>query len=272
MPRKAGRDDFVSLAAVPAFLIGMLLVGTMPNDVRGQELGGRVVDASSANPVPLAHVRVLGRDGEVFYQTEATAEGGFSIHVDEILPDTMFLSIEAFGYYSVYEGPFGKEDIKGARVEVALRPMAVAIAGIDVQVDARVPQLERVGFYRRRQYEHGYFLDAEAIEQRLEARSIADLLGAAVPGVGVDNQGNISLRGMGSLRAAKCGYRVFLDGILVPAEPGWATRTQGIVSPPDLAGIEVYRSPAQVPVQYGGANAGCGVILLWTLSGESGPR
>ena len=34
----------------------------------------------------------------------------------------------------------------------------------------------------------------------------------------------------------------------------------------DVYGIEVYRGPAEVPGEYAGANAGCGVIVLWTKS------
>jgi hypothetical protein len=31
--------------------------------------------------------------------------------------------------------------------------------------------------------------------------------------------------------------------------------------------IEVYRSAAQVPLEYGGPTAACGVLLLWTRQG-----
>jgi hypothetical protein len=34
-----------------------------------------------------------------------------------------------------------------------------------------------------------------------------------------------------------------------------------------LDAVEVYRSAAEVPVEYGGSNAGCGVILLWSRRG-----
>lgn len=35
----------------------------------------------------------------------------------------------------------------------------------------------------------------------------------------------------------------------------------------DLEAVEVYRSAAEVPQEYGGPNAGCGVILLWSRRG-----
>ena len=31
--------------------------------------------------------------------------------------------------------------------------------------------------------------------------------------------------------------------------------------------IEVFRRPSEVPARYGGAESGCGVILIWTLRG-----
>lgn len=35
----------------------------------------------------------------------------------------------------------------------------------------------------------------------------------------------------------------------------------------DIEGIEVYTGPADVPGEYAGRNAGCGVIVIWTRSG-----
>lgn len=34
----------------------------------------------------------------------------------------------------------------------------------------------------------------------------------------------------------------------------------------DVYGIEVYRGPGEVPAEFGGSNAGCGVIVMWTKS------
>ncbi|HLB08775.1 MAG TPA: hypothetical protein VK617_04550, partial [Gemmatimonadaceae bacterium] len=37
-----------------------------------------------------------------------------------------------------------------------------------------------------------------------------------------------------------------------------------MLRPDDIAGIEVYKSASEVPVQYQGQNASCGTILVWT--------
>jgi hypothetical protein len=43
-----------------------------------------------------------------------------------------------------------------------------------------------------------------------------------------------------------------------------------LVSPHDVFAMEVYRSPAEVPSEFHGPNAGCGVIVLWTRRGGGG--
>ena len=40
----------------------------------------------------------------------------------------------------------------------------------------------------------------------------------------------------------------------------------------DVQGIEVYTGPSDVPGEYAGRNAGCGVIVIWTKSGPPPPR
>ena len=40
----------------------------------------------------------------------------------------------------------------------------------------------------------------------------------------------------------------------------------------DLEGIEVYTGPSEVPGEFAGRNAGCGVIVIWTRSGPKRPK
>jgi hypothetical protein len=37
-----------------------------------------------------------------------------------------------------------------------------------------------------------------------------------------------------------------------------------IIPASDLAGVEIYRRPSQLPARFGGAMSACGVIVLWT--------
>ncbi|HEV2129941.1 MAG TPA: Plug domain-containing protein [Longimicrobiaceae bacterium] len=62
-----------------------------------------------------------------------------------------------------------------------------------------------------------------------------------------------------------CAPMVYIDGIKVRLFSG---TIDDLVTPQALEGIEVYRSAAEVPAEYSGLNAGCGVILLWTRRGR----
>jgi hypothetical protein len=37
----------------------------------------------------------------------------------------------------------------------------------------------------------------------------------------------------------------------------------------DIVGLEVYTGPSEVPGEYAGRNAGCGVVVIWTRSGPT---
>jgi hypothetical protein len=65
---------------------------------------------------------------------------------------------------------------------------------------------------------------------------------------------------------------VFLDRHLIRtggfmgsgAEPA---ALDDLVPASDVAAVEVYRSPAEVPPEFNGPNAGCGVVVIWTRRG-----
>ena len=68
-----------------------------------------------------------------------------------------------------------------------------------------------------------------------------------------------------------CFMAVYLDGALF-----WSPDMGDFAQPPDLSkfnpldleAVEVYRSAAELPIEYGGTNAACGVVLLWTRIGS----
>ena len=90
-----------------------------------------------------------------------------------------------------------------------------------------------------------------------------------------------------------CRPRIFVDGLIynrgdsrMVGVDDWGNPTTGedtvgsmsyyelniddIAHPSSIAGIEVYRSSAQVPVQFGGGSiqTQCGVIVIWTKVGR----
>jgi hypothetical protein len=49
------------------------------------------------------------------------------------------------------------------------------------------------------------------------------------------------------------------------AEP---TAVDDVVFAGDVLAIEIFRTPAEIPSEFNGPNAGCGVIVLWTRRGS----
>ena len=60
-----------------------------------------------------------------------------------------------------------------------------------------------------------------------------------------------------------CSIQYFVDGMPYPG-------TIDDFRPDDIEYMEVYADGATVPTQFGGARAGCGVIVLWTRSARNG--
>ena len=151
-----------------------------------------------------------------------------------------------------------------------------------LEAAGRVPRgIGREGFEERRRLGFGEFIDSAEM-RRADGRKLSDLLRGRrglrlvqfqvrIPGPG----GEFRL-GPTQLRAASatgndfdgraCWMSVYLDGIAIYRE-GFAG------DPPDLSrdhavssleSIEIYRSGAEIPMEFGGSSGGCGVLVLWT--------
>jgi hypothetical protein len=172
---------------------------------------------------------------------------------------------------------------------------------IEVSVEATRRHLESAGFYQRQRADFGTFLGPRDLERRSNAPRLTDLL-VGLPGVRMVslNPGSagarfVQLRGSNLSYGGVCRPRVYVDGILfalgdsrpVPRDDNRETEfeeeiiermDQGLslddIGPPsDIAGIEIYRSASQVPVQFGGTSVHtlCGVIVIWTKRGTARP-
>ena len=123
----------------------------------------------------------------------------------------------------------------------------------------------------------GIFFDTTLI-RRSEHRRLDDLLqgqlGVAVSPQRAGDGGRYILSGRrraidGTLN---CYMQFYLDGIAIgrggvagvsPISPV----STGMFPLSSVEKVEVYRSAAEVPPEYGGASAGCGVVLIWSRRG-----
>ena len=61
-----------------------------------------------------------------------------------------------------------------------------------------------------------------------------------------------------------CYPAVWLDGIQVSRGGSRPAVLNDLVNTNAISGIEVYPTNSGIPVRYGGMDASCGVVLLWT--------
>jgi hypothetical protein len=128
-----------------------------------------------------------------------------------------------------------------------------------VVVEARAEKLERryIEFEQRRQRRMGAYLRWDELEKQGFA-SVGDAL-RTVRGVRMQcNQQTFECFAY-MARTPQCQPTWWVDGVEVHS-------FHENTSIRDVYGIEVYRGAGEVPGEYAGSDAGCGVIVVWTKS------
>jgi hypothetical protein len=266
----AGRAETIRLEAVQTVQLdlkvsfGQAAVRLEDEDRPGRVLG-TVLDRESGETIEAADVMVSGGRATV---SDATGHFVFQ----DISPGEHSVTVRHLGYKPVEESvtvpPNRTVEI---RVELAAEPIELEPI---VVTTVRDPRLEVQGFYERKRWSDrtglGYFVTADEIKQRNPQR-ITHVF-SMIPGVRVRCAG-----GMGSCfvemartsPSAGCTQpNVYLDGVKVLRD-NQRTResVDMLVLPHEVAGIEVYRGPSEVPAEYQGADARCGAVVIWTHGG-----
>lgn len=241
-----------------ALFAASLLCLPLPSPLHSQVVATGVVTDGSTK-LPLAGVEVLidGHDRPVL----TDAQGRYLI---QRVPDgARIVLFRMVGYRPVREmAVFKRGDttvVNGVLIGLAVQLDSVLVRGSPGRAPGVGFGLE--AFEERRMKGFGIFLDSTLL-RRNEHRDLADVV-RGHPGISISAR----QRGGGYLIAAgrgpsRCIVQMYLDGMRLPVP----TKTN-IVSVSDLVAVEVYRSSAEVPLEYGGPRAGCGVVLLWTRRG-----
>jgi hypothetical protein len=117
-------------------------------------------------------------------------------------------------------------------------------------------------FESRKQAGLGSFVTRADIDKRNPSQTHQMLFG--VPGVQVDQRtGRVRSLYPGSLGACEMAY--WVDGIRFAEGAGATPLSQ--IPPTEVEAMEVYPRAAGVPAEFGGAQSGCGVVLIWTRKG-----
>ena len=234
----------------------------------GQSLTGIVREDSTERP--LAGVEITDDRRGIVARSSANgryalpnlSEGLQRIHVRLLgyRPVDMLVRITA--------GQSKSMDIVLVRMPVALDTVAVkerSTLGVGVGFEA---------FDERRRLGFGKFVDSTEL-RTMEHRRVVDLM-RQFPGVKVyiPSPPNHFKRVLVSSRVEgrfPCLLDVVMDGALIHRSPGPTAPPEfesafdlTTIDVANLAGIEIYRSAAEIPGVFNGATAACGVLVLWT--------
>lgn len=275
-------------------LVTALLLPAAAQLAGAQQIRGRLLDVATASPIPGGALRLHAADSSVVASAESDAGGYWLLTVPRA--GTYYISARRVGYRPLIAPAVTFAAGADSTMVIQMRPIPVTLDAVTAQAAAMRQHLELSGFFERQRSNFGHFVTPEAIDRR-QASRVTDLL-TVIPGVqlfvsggGSAGAAQVGLRGSSVTDGALCRPRVFVDGVMyargdsrpVRVRPSTATEQEDleirmdrsvslddIGHPSIIAGIEVYRSATQVPVQFGGTSAEtlCGVIVVWTRSGR----
>ena len=254
-----------------ALFVVMCLLGA-GSPAMAQVLRGTVVDSASGRLLAGAHVRVVNGQGTTVCASVTANDGAFRCH----LPVVGGYRVRAarIGYTATITEPLSVDTTSVEfSVRLMLRPSpvpldTVTVVAENVTVEKQIAWLADVGFYGRRARGFGYFLTQRQIEKQSPVVMSDALHG--LPGVRVacarSTACDLLMPGATSMFVrGTCFPTIVLDGVVVRVGGVSPSDTlDNVLNPFNVEAVEVYPSPAGVPVQYAGYMSPCGAIIAWS--------
>lgn len=250
-------------------LLLCLVALSMPRRAEGQSgpaFIGRVVADSSETPIPGATVALPG----LGLLVRADSAGRFTFP-SRLSTRGVLVRVVAIGYAPIEEA---LELPEGDTVSVEFVMSRTAQLVNTVRVVARPLDRTLREFERRRAERAGVFFDEESIKRMARSGRLSNLIRAS-PGlslatpargtVGTEQYvigGRGSELGFGGSRACYSG--VVLDGVWVySGQSGEPRFNINSVAAETVKAVEVYRSTAQIPVEFNRLGNYCGLVVIW---------
>jgi hypothetical protein len=249
------------------------VLALLASPLAAQTVRGKVLDATSGEAIAQVTVQALGADGRDLGRARTAADGSFQLQLRTAA--SVRIQAQRAGYRTTLTAELPVATREAVEVEVRLSATAVAIEPLRVTARVEPPKrrnLELNGFYQRERLGIGKYVRREEIELR-PSMNLAQVL-ARVQGAAIHYQGSkqyiyFTRNGRPRLRQSfrgppqnACLPRLFVDGTRVTYDAN--NDINGVVNPGQIEAIEVFRGPAEIPVQFNDNNSACGVILIWT--------
>ncbi len=254
---ETARFNFV----VPQGATGVLSVGEVVlarAPLGTATLNGAVLDVLTKRPVPGATVHLDGTLADV-------ADSAGSFQLADVPWGAHRMEVVHLGYRPTGVDLAVDPSDPPVDIAVALLPLPVELAGMEISADAYtiVPRLR--AFHARRERGYGHFVTREEID-RQDPVAVSELL-RRVPGLRVapghgSDPSRIELVTKQSLLFPCEGPLIFIDGVKLTE----GQALDDIISPRQIEAVEVYTRASQVPAEFNHPGAGCGVIVIWGRS------
>ena len=236
-----------------ALLLSLSAATAVPAFAQNSRMSGRVLDKVSRKPITAAEIRLIS-DGR---SVSSDSAGHFSFDALPAGTSQFVVRATAFPDLSIIVNlPAGQESVREIEMDSTgvrrLAPILVTAPG-SPPVSYRL-----VDFERRRSTGRGQYLTEEQIV-RSGAMNLQD---AVRPLRGVSEE--CSGAGRCVLRMSRAPMHCQPDYVIDER----LNNDFGPFTPiRDIVAIEVYSGPSDVPGEFAGRTAGCGVIVIWTRAG-----
>jgi len=234
----------------PALLAAYAATVTPASGLAQATLRGRVIDSEMGTPLPGATVRV----GNAGLLVKTDSAGVFV--AQNVTPGVVAIEVRQIGFEP---GTFDVR-IPGTGLVQGVFPLdfnGFMLPAVVVEARAVTLMARYTDFERRRNLRLGAYLRWDELKKGGYS-SIGDAL-RTVRGVRIQcDQSRFECFAV-MVRTPNCQPTWRVDGVEVHSFHE-TTPTR------DVYGIEVYRGPGEIPAEFGGSDAGCGVIVVWTKS------
>lgn len=232
-------------------LLAVLASAISPASASAQgALRGRVIDSEMGTPLAGATVQI-GKAGPLI-----RTDSGGQFLAQNVTPGITAIEVRQIGYEP---GTFDVR-VPDAGVVQGVFPLdfnGYLLPAVVVEARATALMPRYTDFERRRQRKMGAYLRWDEIKKQGYS-SVGDAL-RTVRGVRIEcNQATFECNAV-MVRTPQCHPTWFIDGVEVHS---FQENTPII----DVYGIEVYRGAGEIPAEFAGSNAMCGVIVVWTKS------
>lgn len=266
------------------FLAAGLVLSGVTAGAQTTALSGRVLRAGSTTPVAGAEVTLTPRGVRAI--TDVAGEFRF----DAVPAGYVMLFVRRIGFLPE---SLGVNMPMAAAIDIELRETAQKLDTVSVSAREEViPRGKLAGFYERKKFGIGRFIEATDIDQML-SRRMSDIIVAKVPGTRSVRSAKggmaayiatvrmvpeaVTSAMKGAMRPPPCYPDVYLDGAVVYSSGSERNLAGGLrndpeivlfdinsIAPANVAAFEFYSGAAQLPAQYNRTGSACGALLIWT--------